>query len=325
MHQYLELIQRVIDEGVTNEYRNGGRRSVFNHNLEFDLSIGFPLVTVKETNYKAAFDEMLWFLSGSTNINDLAYPNTWKAWALEKNTMINNNDYTSEARKGSIGPIYGHEYRRASNNGIVVKEEYNTKPELAIAPDIAMQRDLTDYDACLKYAQNTVDQLWELVNNLKNNPHSTRHRIAVYSPATAPDEKLTPKENVARGKGSLTACTVFQQYTVCNGKLALHITIASSDVLIGLPYNIAQFALLLSIIAREVNLQPGMLYINIGDAHIYSDQLTALDESNILYLEPRYIPELVIEDSFNIWDSDPSMLHVVGYMPHPFVKLNVST
>lgn len=333
MQEYMELVTRILDDGETAKYRNGDRRSVFGESLVFDLADGFPLVTIKKTHYKAAFDEMLWMLSGKTNIKYLRYPKTWEQWALKQSDIDKTTMAYPMGSVGSIGPIYGSEYRYATNNSVPVKRAYFDDPKSGVAPDVLARLkkshgdwyDTHERAVLLEHLDTYIDQVWELIQGIKNNPHSTRHRIQVYSPESKPDESLTPQENIMRGKGSLTACNISQIYTVSKGKLSLHITQASSDVLIGLPYNIAQFALLLELIARETDLIPGKLHMTLIDAHIYADQLTALDESGLLFNEPKALPSLVIEDSFDIWYPNQDKLHMSGYISHPFVKIPVST
>ena len=332
MLQYQDLLRKIVASDASAEYRNGVRTSAFNQHLEFDLREGFPLVTIKKTNANRSFDEMLMFIRGDCNIKNMTYPDTWAPWALEKDYP----DNPTYATKGDIGAIYGREYRYATNSHVPIRQLYYKSPEFGIAPDVdatlrlrhgddfydANKRDI-QYD----YVSRHVDQLWELVQGLKINPHSTRHRIAVYSPEYRPDESLTPKVNVLRGKGALTACNVFQQYTVrkIDGKLhvSLHITQASSDALIGLPHNIAQFAMLLSVIAKEVDMVPHMLYINIGDAHIYNNQINTTDDLSILCRKPKALSQLLIAPDASIWDLKLDDLRIVNYMSYPFMKFNV--
>ena len=307
MYQYINLVKDCLANGITRTYRNGDRQSVFSKHLTFDLSDGFPLVTIKKTHYRAAFDEILWMLSGSTNINGLKYKQTWKQWSYKDN----------------IGPIYGHSYRHYPNKGVPIRKEYLDHPDRGIAPDVDVPGNKQ-----YSYLCDNVDQLWELIRNLKETPTSSRHRMAIYNPGTVPDNSLTPTENVEYGKGALTACNVFQQYTTIpyedTYKLSLHITQASSDILIGLCYNIAQFALLLSIIAKEVNMVPDKLYIGIGDAHIYANQLSTLEESNLLSRTPRGLSSLSINPDVSIWSLKHDDFLVTDYKPHTFVKLPVS-
>lgn len=292
MKQYRQLLELILNKGVTGKYRNGNRISVFGVMMRFNLADEFPLVSIKETKFHDAFVEMLWMISGSTDIHDLDKMgmkfNYWKPWAVD----------------GSIGNLYGAAWRRAPNNG------YHRS-----------QKDVHD--------SRTVDQLDEVIKGLKSNPHSSRHRIATYIPAWVADETYSREDAIERGKGVITPCASFLHFTVANtpegNKLNLLVVQASSDVLIGLPVNIAQYALLLMLVANETGLLYGDLIYQLSDAHLYENQLEQLHKSGLLARSPSQSKAILkITPNKSIYDITIDDITMTGYDPKPFVKFDVS-
>ena len=270
MKQYIELGKRILAEGELRHDRTGvGTVSVFGANMTFDLRERFPLVTVKETRWKTAFLEMLWFLRGESDTSWLHLHGCklWDAWALDKET-------------GYLGPIYGVQWR--------------SWPER------------------FDYRQG-FDQVRILINGLKNNPHGRRILVSAWNVADLNNMALPP-------------CHWAHQCYVSNdGHLDLKLFLRSSDFALGLPFNIAQYALLTHLYARAAGLTARRLIVDIGDAHIYSNHVEAMRE----VLERPSLsgrgPALVI-DTYNI-DIDgykPEDFDIVFYEHHDHVPLSVA-
>ena len=265
MQQYIDLVNRVLREGEPRADRTGvGTLAVFGGRIEFDLRERFPLVTVKETRWKTAFLEMLWFLRGETNTKYLNRHGCtlWDAWA---------------DRRGNLGPVYGAQWRR--------------------------WRD-TEWD--------DVDQIAVLIDGLKNNPQGRRHIVSAWNVAELDYMALPPCH------------WAFQCYVSNSGELDMQVNQRSWDLALGAPFNIAQYALLLTLLARATGLKPRKLAFAFGDAHIYQNHVEAMREvvqrpvvEDIAMLaigtDNRDIDRYVLDD-----------FQVLGYLPHPFVKLDVA-
>ncbi len=270
------LTATVLEKGTDRPDRTGtGTRSVFGYQMRFDLEEDFPLVTVKKTNWKAAAREILWFLSGSTNIGDLN-ATIWDEWADDN---------------GDLGPIYGHQWRNWGGR--------HGEPGTGI------------------------DQITELLYNLRWFPDSRRHVISAWNPSDLPDDDLKPHENAAEGSMALAPCHTLFQFYVADGKLSCQLYQRSADVMIGVPFNYAGYALLIHLIAQAVGLKPGEFIHTLGDAHIYHNHFEAAE--TVLDREPRPLPKLhlnpEVTDLFAFGEDD---IRVDGYDPHPAIKLQVA-
>ena len=263
MKQYLELLQRVMTEGVTKHDRTGtGTISVFGHQLRFNLSDGFPLVTRKKVHLKSIIYELLWFLQGSTNVKYLQEHGVriWNEWADEN---------------GELGPVYGKQWRAWQN-----------------------------YDGTV------TDQISRVVEQIKTNPDSRRLIVSAWNVAQVDSMKLPP-------------CHMMFQFYVANGRLSLQLYQRSADLFLGVPFNIASYALLLQMVAQVTGLQPGDFVHSFGDAHIYINHLeqVKLQLSRI----PRPLPTMRInpevKDIFSFKDEDFTL---EGYDPWPTIKGVVS-
>lgn len=265
MQQYIDLVNRVLREGEPRADRTGvGTLAVFGGRIEFDLRERFPLVTVKETRWKTAFLEMLWFLRGETNTKYLHRHGCtlWDAWA---------------DGRGNLGPVYGAQWRRWHD---------------------------TEWD--------DVDQIAVLIDGLKNNPQGRRHIVSAWNVAELDYMALPPCH------------WAFQCYVSNSGELDMQVNQRSWDLALGAPFNIAQYALLLTLLARATGLAPRKLAFAFGDAHIYQNHVEAMreavqrpvvDDIAVLAVTTTntHIDCYVIED-----------FKVLGYAPHPFVKLEVA-
>ena len=213
MKQYLDLMQKVLDEGQEKSDRTGtGTLSIFGHQMKFDLSKGFPLVTTKKVHLKSIIHELIWFLQGSTNISYLKENGVsiWDEWADEN---------------GDLGPVYGAQWRSwpDGNNG-------------------------------------TIDQIENLINGINNNPDSRRHIVSAWNPALVDEMALPP-------------CHTLFQFYVAKGELSCQLYQRSADIFLGVPFNIASYALLTHMIAQVCNLKAGKFVHTLGDAHLYINHL----------------------------------------------------
>ena len=213
MLQYLTLLEKVMSEGVTRDDRTGtGTKSIFGYQMRFDLSKGFPLLTTKKLHLRSIIYELLWFLSGDTNISYLKENGVsiWDDWADEN---------------GDLGPVYGYQWR-----------SWQT-------PD-----------------GRHIDQIKNLVEQLKNNPDSRRHMITAWNPADVEDMALPP-------------CHCLFQFYIADGKLSCQLYQRSADIFLGVPFNIASYALLTMMLAQVLELEPGDFVHTLGDAHLYLNHL----------------------------------------------------
>ena len=259
MKQYLDLLQRVLDEGTRKEDRTGtGTISVFGHQMRFDMEAGFPCLTTKKLHLKSIIYELLWFLQGDTNVKYLQDNGVriWNEWADEK---------------GELGPVYGAQWRSW--------------------PD---------------YTGGHIDQITEVVNTIKNNPDSRRIMVSAWNVADIPNMKLPP-------------CHAFFQFYVADGKLSLQLYQRSADIFLGVPFNIASYALLLQMMAQVTGLKAGDFVHTLGDAHIYTNHLEQVRLQ--LSREPRSLPVMKINpDIKDIFSFDYSDFELIDYDPHPHIK-----
>ena len=261
MRQYLDLLQRVIDDGVERGDRTGtGTRSVFGHQMRFDLAQGFPMLTTKKLHVKSIIHELLWFLSGDTNIGYLNENGVsiWNEWADEN---------------GDLGPVYGRQWRSwETSDG------------------------------------RHIDQISQLVAQLTSNPESRRHIVTAWNPADVDDMALPP-------------CHCLFQFYVADGKLSCQLYQRSADIFLGVPFNIASYALLTLMLAQVCDLKAGDFVHTLGDAHLY---LNHLDQARLqLARTPGALPSLRInpdkKDIFNFVFDDFELLdyHAQAHIPAP--------
>lgn len=273
MKQYLDLVQQVLDKGTQKGDRTGtGTKSIFGHQMRFDLSEGFPLVTTKKVHLKSIIYELLWFLNGDTNIKYLSENGVriWDEWADEN---------------GDLGPVYGYQWRNWNGEGI--------------------------------------DQIKEVIDTLKNNPDSRRIMVSAWNPSVMPDTSVSFAENVANGKAALPPCHSFFQFYVADGKLSCQLYQRSADVFLGVPFNIASYALLTMMVAQVCDLEVGDFIHTFGDVHIYNNHIEQVTLQ--LSREPKALPKMVlnkeVKDIFSFTYEDFTL---EGYDPHPAIKGQVS-
>ena len=263
MKQYQDLLRRILDEGVVKNDRTGtGTKSVFGHQMRFDLSQGFPLVTTKKLHLKSIIYELLWFLRGDTNVKYLHDHGVsiWDEWADEQ---------------GDLGHIYGYQWRSW--------------------PD---------------YRGGHIDQIREVVDQIQHNPDSRRMIVSAWNVADLRTMNLPP-------------CHLLFQFYVAEGRLSLQLYQRSADTFLGVPFNIASYALLLTMVAQVCGLQPGEFVHTTGDTHLY---LNHLDQARLqLSREPRPLPRLVVNpDVKNLFDFRFEDFAIENYDPWPHIKAAVS-
>ena len=263
MQAYLDLLRRVMAEGVVKGDRTGtGTRSVFGHQMRFDLSRGFPLVTTKKLHLRSIIHELLWFIAGETNID-----------YLRKNAVTIWDEWADEG--GELGPVYGKQWRSWA------------KPD-----------------------GGTVDQIQWVINEIKRNPDSRRLVVSAWNPADLDKMALPP-------------CHCLFQFYVADGKLSCQLYQRSADIFLGVPFNIASYALLTAMMAQVTGLKPGDFVHTFGDAHLYSNHV----EQATLQLsrEPRPLPYLKLNPSVtSLFDFTYDDITIENYDPHPAIKAPVA-
>lgn len=277
MKQYTDLINNILQNGETRSDRTGtGTRSVFGHQMRFNLKNGFPLLTLKKVPFKNVVSELIWFLNGDTNIQFLKDHNNpiWNEWALED---------------GSLGPVYGKMWRSwPATDGT------------------------------------TIDQIQELIDGIKNKPHSRRHIVSGWNPELLPDETISPLDNVRNNKQALPPChTLFQFYVSIDGELSCQLYQRSCDVALGLPFNIASYSLLTHMVAKECGLTPKEFVWVGGDCHLYINHIEKMKD--VILLDDYPLPSLWLNPEVtSIFDYKPEDIKVNDYQSHPFVKLPIA-
>ncbi len=282
--QYLKLLKKILDEGAKKDDRTGtGTLSLFGAQMRFDLSEGFPLLTTKKVHMKSIVHELLWFLKGETNIRYLK----------ENDVTIWDEWATPE---GELGPVYGKQWR--------------------------------DFGG--------VDQITDVIRQIKKNPHSRRLIVSAWNPEVLPDASVSPQENAARGLMALPPCHCFFQFYVAPSKegtpvssqggiptLSCQMYQRSADIFLGVPFNIASYALLTHMVAHVTGLAVGDFVHTLGDVHLYLNHMQqALMQ---LEREPRTLPSLKLNPKIrSIFDFTYGDIEILNYDPHPSIKAPIS-
>ena len=263
MQQYLDLVRRILAEGVSKSDRTGtGTRSVFGHQMRFDLADGFPLVTTKKLHLKSIIHELLWFLSGDTNVIYLRENGVtiWDEWADDR---------------GELGPVYGHQWRSWPT------------------PD-----------------GGTIDQMSEVVEMIRKTPDSRRLIVSAWNVADVPRMALPP-------------CHLMFQFYVAEGRLSCQMYQRSADVFLGVPFNIASYALLTMMVAQVTSLQPGEFIHTFGDAHLYDNHIEQAELQ--LSRDPRPLPTMELNpDVKSLYDFKYEDFELTNYNPHPRIAAPIA-
>jgi len=300
MKQYLDLLKDVKDNGFQKGDRTGtGTVSVFGRQTSFDLSKGFPLMTTKKIFIPAVVHELLWFIKGDTNTKYLTENGVriWNEWADDN---------------GNLGPVYGHQWRHWEK----VKVKYDDVDSVD-----HLNGSVTAFK--VKAQLESIDQLAVAIEQIKNNPNSRRIIINAWNVSDLPDESISPQENVEKGKMALAPCHAFIQFYVLNGKLSCQLYQRSADIFLGVPFNIASYALLTHMIAHVCDLEVGEFVHTFGDLHIYNNHFKQVDEQ--LSREPLELPKLVIKRKVtNIDDFTYDDFEFADYNPMGAIKAKVS-
>ncbi|TPV92750.1 MAG: thymidylate synthase [Myxococcales bacterium FL481] len=263
MRQYLELLQKILQEGVRKDDRTGtGTLSIFGHQCRYDLSAGFPCLTTKKLHLRSIIVELLWFLRGDTNVGYLHEHDVtiWDEWA---------------DAEGELGPVYGKQWRSwAAPNGA------------------------------------SIDQIADLVTQLRRNPDSRRLLVTAWNPADVPAMALPP-------------CHCLFQFYVARGRLSCQLYQRSADVFLGVPFNVASYALLTRMLALVCDLEPGEFIHTFGDAHLY---LNHLDQARLqLTRAPRPLPTMsIVRRPDSLFEFRLEDFRLDGYDPHPHIKAQVA-
>lgn len=339
MHPYLNLMKDILKNGHDHEDRTGvGRRSVFGRTLRFDLSDGqFPLVTTRKVFVKGMIDETLWFLTGSVNSLELEAKgvNIWKAWTPTQADVI------TFMQKLAQGPKLGNlpETIQSEIAGIFLDlpdtAEVSDAVKAFLEPKVGTVGPM--YGAIWRgnynagNGQKGPDQIAALIEGLRTNPYGSRHTVTAQIPALLPLPGYSPQENVLLGRGALAPCHCFFQCFVSPPveedepkRLSLKIQIRSSDGPVGLPYNISQYALLLMVFAQCAYMEPHELIVDIGDAHIYFDQIDLMADQ--VDRKPFPAPHMAINpDKTDIFSFTAEDFKLDNYLAHPIIKYPVAT
>ena len=293
MKQYLNLMQDVLDTGDRKLNRTGTDSiSVFGRQLRFDMNEGFPLLTTKKLHWKSIVHELLWFISGDTNtkyLNDNGV-RIWNEWADER---------------GNLGPVYGYQWRRWP------KDMY-----AKVRPATFSQ----EREDVIEANKGYIDQLQQVIAQIIKNPYSRRHIVSAWNPSHLPDERISPQENVALDRMALAPCHVMFQFNVTNNsEIDILMYQRSVDVFLGLPFNIASYALLLHMVSIVTALRPRYLIWTGGDVHLYVNHLEQAKEQ--LKRTPKSLPKLIYTGDIGSIDSFKYEDFILSnYTPDPHIK-----
>lgn len=305
--EYLGLCKYILDNGIEKEDRTGvGTKSIFGYQMKFDLNNGFPLLTTKKVNFNLVWSELLWFIKGDTNIRFLLENNNniWNEWAFKKwveSDEYNGPDMTDFGHRTLVDEDFAKDYKEQMK---FFKEKILTDDEFS-----KKYGDLGNVYGKQWRNFNGVDQLKNVIEQIKQNPSSRRLIVSSWNPAEVDTMALPP-------------CHSLFQFYVSDGKLSCQLYQRSGDVFLGVPFNIASYSLLTILIAKECNLGVGEFVHTLGDAHIYNNHFDQVNEQ--ISRTPYDLPSLKINEFQSIFDLKISDVELVNYESHPFIKAPIA-
>jgi thymidylate synthase len=312
-NQYLQLLRDVLKNGVRKEDRTGtGTISTFGYQMRFPLSEGFPLLTTKRVSFKMIASELFWFMRGDTNIRYLLQNNNniWNEWAFKR--WVESNEYsgpdmTDFGLRSQRDETFAEAYKleMASFKSRILEDESFAERYGELGDVYGKQ-----WRAWKTARGETIDQLGDVIRTIKSNPDSRRLIVSAWNPEDVPTMALPP-------------CHTMFQFYVAEGKLSCQLYQRSGDIFLGIPFNIASYALLTHLVAHECGLEVGDFVHTLGDAHIYSNHLEQIEAQ--LSREPKALPILRINpDKRSVFQFELSDLLLEGYDPHPAIKAPVA-
>ncbi len=313
MKQYLDLAQKILDEGTVKGDRTGvGTTSIFGHQMRFDLSEGFPLLTTKRVAFGLIKSELLWFLKGDTNIRYLLENNNhiWDEWAFER--YVESDDYTGPDMTDfglraqadeAFNEIYQAEMKKFTDR-VLNDEDFAEKFGSLGNVYGAQWRSWPTADG------GSIDQMSKVIESIKHSPDSRRHIVSAWNPDEVDDMALPP-------------CHTLFQFYVADGKLSCQLYQRSADVFLGVPFNIASYALLTHLIAHETGLEVGEFVHTLGDAHLYSNHMDQIQLQ--LSRAPKALPQLELnQEKTSIFDFDVDDIKVIDYKPEKGIRAPIA-
>ena len=299
MEQYLNLLKEIKEKGTKKDDRTGtGTLSIFGHQMKFNLDEGFPLVTTKKVNFDSILHELLWFIKGDTNIKYLVENkvNIWNEWPFQ--SWLNETGQNKKIVMHS--PAWKEKLSEFIEN---IKNDVDFAKKFGdLGPVYGKQ--WRDFEG--------IDQLNLVIEDIKNNPNSRRHIVSAWN----------PKEIPIMIKSGLPPCHTLFQFYVSDGKLSCQLYQRSADVFLGVPYNIASYALLTCMIASVTNLKPGEFIHSLGDTHIYLNHLNQVEEQ--LSRAPFSLPVIKINTKNSLFDYKFEDFELLGYESHPFISAPIA-
>ena len=300
MKQYLDLLKLVKETGIKKEDRTGtGTISIFGHQMRFNLQDGFPLMTTKKVNLDSIIHELLWFIRGDTNIRYLVQNgvNIWNDWPFQS--------WLNETGQADKYAMHSKEWKEMMKTFVetIIRDEGFASQYGDLGPVYGKQ--WRDFEG--------VDQLEQVIEDIKNSPDSRRLIVSAWNPKDIP----------VMIKSGLPPCHTLFQFYVSNGRLSCQLYQRSADVFLGVPYNIASYALLTLMIAKVSGLEPGEFVHSFGDTHIYLNHLEQVEEQ--LSRDPHSLPQLKIKNNrSSLFEFEINDFELTEYDPHPFISAPIA-